>query len=176
MAFSQGFVIVDKALHNLKKFSCGKRDLDTYLARFAVKNMQLGLSRTWVLPIVNEDPKTQKTRVAAYYSLASSTVNRESIPTDKSLPGYPVSVVLLARLAVDKQFSGQRLGEKTLITALRKAMELTDVGLPALGVILDVLDEDALHFYQHYEMFEPFTDDPMRLFVSMNTLKQIPAV
>ncbi len=147
--------------------------MDTYLARFAVKNMQLGLSRTWVLPTVNESSAVQKTRVAAYYSLASSTVDRESLPTDKNLPGYPVSVVLLARLAVDKKFSGQRLGEKTLITALRKAVELTDTGLPALGVILDVLDEDALRFYQHYEMFEPFTDDPMRLFVSMITLKQI---
>lgn len=148
--------------------------MDTFLARFAIKNMQLGLSRTWVLPIVNENPATQKIPIAAYYTLASSTVDRESLPTDKSLPGYPVSVVLLARLAVDKEFSGQRLGEKTLITALRKAVELTDTGLPALGVILDVLDEDALHFYQHYDMFEPFTDDPMRLFVSMNTLKQIP--
>lgn len=176
MALSQEFVIVDKAQHNLKKFNCGKPDMNTYLARFAVKNMQLGLSRTWVLPTVNTDHNTQKTGVAAYYSLASSTVNRESIPTDKRLPSFPVSVVLLARLVVDKEFSGQRLGEKTLITALRKAVELTNTGLPALGVILDVLDEDALHFYQHYDMFEPFTDDPMRLFASMNTLKQIPAV
>ena len=173
MAFSQEFVIVDKARHDLKNFNCGKPDMDTYLARFAVKNMQLGLSRTWVLPTVNENSAVQKTRVAAYYSLASSMLDRESLPTDKNLPGYPVSVVLLARLAVDKIFSGQRLGEKTLITALRKAVELTDTGLPALGVVLDVLDEDALRFYQHYEMFEPFTDDPMRLFVSMNTLKQI---
>jgi GNAT superfamily N-acetyltransferase len=175
LAFSQEFVIVDKAQHDLKKFNCGKPDMDSFLARFAVKNMQLGLSRTWVLPVVNDNPATQKTPVAAYYSLASSTVDRESIPTDKSLPGYPVSVVLLARLAVDKEFSGQRLGEKTLITALRKAVELTNTGLPALGVILDVLDEDALRFYQHYEIFESFTDDPMRLFVSMNTLRQIPA-
>jgi hypothetical protein len=50
---------------------------------------------------------------------------------------------------------------------------LTEAGLPALGVILDVLDEDALRFYQHYELFESFTDDPMRLFVSMHVLKQM---
>ena len=176
MAFSQEFVIVDKAQHDLKIFKCGKPDMDIFLARFAVKNMQLGLSRTWVLPMINKNPASQKTPIAAYYSLASSTVDRESLPTDKSLPRYPVSVVLLARLAVDKEFSGQRLGEKTLITALRKAVELADTGLPALGVILDVLDEDALRFYQHYDMFEPFTDDPMRLFVSMNTLKQVSTI
>ena len=62
-------------------------------------------------------------------------------------------MVLLTKLAVDKQFKEQRLGEKTLITALRKSLELTDTGLPALGVILDVSDADALGFYQHHEMF-----------------------
>ncbi len=170
MAFLQEFVLVDKAQHDLKKFSCGKPDMDTFLARFAVKNMQLGLSRTWVLPVAEEAAKAQ---IAAYYSLASSTVNRESIPTDKHLPGYPASVVLLARLAVDQQFTKQRLGEKTLITALRKAVELTTTGLPAIGIILDVLDDEALGFYQHFEMFKPFTDDPMRLFVPMNALKQL---
>jgi len=170
LAFLQEFVLVDKTQHDLKRFSCGKPEMDTFLARFAVKNMQLGLSRTWVLPVAEEAAKAQ---IAAYYTLASSTVNRESIPTDKSLPGYPVSVVLLARLAVDQQFARQRLGEKTLVTSLRKAVELTTTGLPAIGLILDVLDEDALRFYQHYDMFEPFTDDPMRLFAPMNSLTQL---
>lgn len=147
--------------------------MDQFLARFAVKNDLLGISRTWVLPVTEGDDPLKKAPVAAYYTLASSTVTREEIPTDKTLPGYPVPVVLLARLAVDEQFKGQRLGEKTLITALRKAVELTDAGLPALGLILDVLDEDALGFYQHYEIFEPFTDDPMRLFAPMAVIKQI---
>jgi hypothetical protein len=173
LAFLQEFVLVDHSQHDLKTFNCGKPDMNMFLARFAAKNMRLGLSRTWVLPVVAEDQQPRKAQIAAYYSLASSTVKREDIPSDKSLPGYPVPIVLLARLAVDEQFKGQRLGEKTLITALRKSVELTDTGLPALGVILDVLDQDALGFYQHYEMFEPFTDDPMRLFVSMHTLKQI---
>ncbi|MCU7923106.1 MAG: GNAT family N-acetyltransferase [Candidatus Thiodiazotropha sp. (ex Dulcina madagascariensis)] len=173
MAFSQEFVLADRTQHNLKAFNCGKPDMNLFLARFAVKNMQLGLSRTWVLPVVDEDQQPQKAQIAAYYSLASSTVKREEIPADKSLPGYPVPVVLLARLAVDEQFKGQRLGEKTLITALRKSVALVDIGLPALGVVLDALDEDALRFYRHYEIFEPFTDDPMRLFASMRTLRQI---
>ena len=144
-----------------------------FLARFAVKNMRLGLSRTWVLPVVAEDPQPKKSQIAAYYSLASSTVMKEEIPSDKNLPGYPVPVVLLARLAVDEQCKEQRLGEKSLITALRKSVELTNSGLPALGVILDVLDEDALGFYKRYKMFEPFTDNPMRLFVPMHILRQI---
>lgn len=172
MALRQVFVPVDHTRHNLKGFRCGKPGMDEFLARFAIKNRKLGLCSTWVLP-ADENPQPQKATIAAYFTLASSTVTREEIPTDKTLPGYPVPVVLLARLAVDERFKGRRLGEKTLITALRKSVELTERGLPTLGLILDVLDEDALGFYRRYEMFEPFTDDPMRLFVSMHILKQI---
>ena len=82
-------------------------------------------------------------------------------------------MVLLGRLAVDQRFQGQRLGEKTLVSALRHSVTLTERGLPAMGLILDVLDEDALAFYQRFELFQPFTDDPMRLFVPMKVVEQI---
>lgn len=144
--------------------------MNQFLARFAAKHMELGISSTWVL--ADECP-AQKIPVVAYFTLSAATVTREEIAFDKSLPRYPVPVVLLARLAADHRYQGQGVGEKTLITALRKSVELTHSGLPALGVILDVLDEDALSFYQRYEIFEPFTDDPMRLFVPMTVLQQI---
>lgn len=148
--------------------------MDTFIARFAFKHQELGISSTWVLPLI-EDPQPDKAKIAAYYTLSSGTVTREEIPFGKSLPAYPLPVVLLAKLAVDNKFqrSKDRIGEKTLITALRKSVELTDAGLSALGLILDVLDEEAIVFYQRYEMFEAFSDDPMHLFVSMNTLRHV---
>ena len=173
MVFLQEFVLADHTKQDLKRFNCGKPEMNIFLSRFAIKNMRLNLSRTWILPVVSEDHPPQKTQIATYYTLASSTIMREEIPSGKRLPGYPVPIVLLARLAVDEQFQRDRLGEKTLISALQKSVELTEAGLPALGMILDVLDEDALRFYQHYELFESFTDDPMRLFVSMHVLKRI---
>jgi ribosomal protein S18 acetylase RimI-like enzyme len=127
---------------------------------------------TWVLPSAKMIVG-QKTPVAAYYTLASCTVTRGEIPADKRLPGYPVPVVLLARLAVDRHFQGQRLGEKTLVSALRHSVSLTERGLPAMELILDVLDEDALAFYQRFNLFQPFTEDPMRLFVPMTIVQQI---
>jgi len=148
--------------------------MDTFLARFAAKHGKLGISSTWVLPIVSaNDATAQKVPVAAYYTLSSATVKREDIPFKKSLPSYPVPVVLLARLAVSNSYQGKRLGEKTLITALRKSVELTKNGLPAIGLILDVLDQSAVEFYQRYEIFEPFTENPMRLFVPMQVLNKI---
>ena len=144
--------------------------MNRFLARFAARHMALGISSTWVLC---EKSDAQKAPVAAYYTLATATVTREEIPFSKGLPHYPVPVVLLARLAVDQRYQGQGIGEKTLVSALRKNVELTGNGLPALGTVLDVLDADALGFYRHYEMFEPFTDDPMRLFAPMAVLRQI---
>ena len=81
--------------------------------------------------------------------------------------------MLLARLAIDQQHQGKGLGAKILISALRHAVQLTDQGLPAFGLMLDILDEQALSFYQHFDFFEPMTDDPMRLFASMNSLRNI---
>lgn len=144
--------------------------MDSFLGRYTARNMRLGISRTWVLPVDGEQAKAE---VAAYFTLASSTVRREDIPSKVNLPGYPVPVVLLARQAVSKQFQRQRLGEKTLISALRMAAELSRNGLAAIGLVLDVLDDEAPGFNQSYEIFGPFSDDPRRLFVPIRVLEQI---
>lgn len=170
MKLCQSFVPVDKTKHLIKNFDCGKPDMNTFLSRFAEKHAKLGLSRTLVLPVESE---ASKVPVAAYYTLAASTVSRQDIPVTQNLPRYPVPVALLARLAIDVNFQGKRLGEKSLVYALRHAVRLCDEGLPALGVILDVLDEDALGFYQRFDFFHAFTSDPMRLFVPMAALRQI---
>jgi hypothetical protein len=166
----QAFVPVNKQSHLLKKFDCGKEDMNFFLSRFSVKHAQLGLSRTFVLPV---DDDTDKRIVSAYYTLAMSTVSPKKLPIKKSLPNYKIATVLLARLAVDINFQGRRLGEKSLVTALRHSVKLCDDGLPAMGLILDVLDDDALAFYQRFDFFRPLTDDPMRLFVPMNALREI---
>jgi len=145
--------------------------MNLFLSRFAVKHAKLGLSRTLVLPEASSS--SDKKFIAAYYTLAASTVFQQEIPAGQSLPRYPLPVALLARLAIDIQNQGNRLGEKTLIYALRHAVRLCDEGLPAYGLVLDVLDEEALRFYQRFDFFHCFTDDPMRLFVPMTVLRKI---
>ena len=171
MALLAAFVQADARLHDLKSFDCGKASLNEYLRRYAIRNSELGLSRTWVLPEQSLQPKAP---VAAYFTLAASTVLRADLPaTVSSLPAYPVPVVILARLGVSLTQQKQQLGAKTLVQALRTARELSERGLPAFGVILDVLDDDALQFYQHMGMFSPLTDQPMRLFIAMETVRQL---
>ncbi len=168
MAFIQKIECLDKVRHDVKNFDCGKPAMNQFLSRFAAKHAELGLSSTWVLL---KERDAEKLPIAAYYSLASATVSRASIPTKQSLPTYPIPVVMLARLAIAKQHQGKGLGAKILIGALRHAVQLTQQGLPAYGLILDAIDEQALAFYQYFEFFEPMPDNPMRLFVGMGSLQ-----
>ena len=172
MALAQEFRLLDRAQHDVRSLDCGKPAMNEFLSRHAAKHARQGLSTTYVLA---EDTASAEARapIAAYFTLASTTAQREDLPTSVSLPRYPVPVVLLARMAVDQRRQGQRLGEKTLVAALRKAAELTRLGLPAFGLVLDVLDEDALGFYQKFDFFQPFSGNPMRLFVPMQALRQV---
>lgn len=170
MAFIQNLVVLNKLHHDVKNFDCSNDAMNQFLQRFASKHTDLGLSSTWVLL---EESSLDKLPIAAYYTLASTTVQRATLPVKYSLPSYPIPVVMLARLAIAKQHQGKGLGAKILISALRHAVDLTKKGLPAYGVILDVIDDKALKFYQHFEFFEAMTDNPMRLFVSMKSLDMI---
>lgn len=145
--------------------------MNVFLSRFAIKHAKLGLSKTLVLPV--DDNVANKKSIAAYYTLAVATVNRQDIPSAENLSRYPVPVAMLARLAVDVKFQGKQLGEKSLIYALRHAVRLCDEGLPAYGLVLDVLDNDALKFYQRFNFFHSFTNNPMRLFAPINAIRKI---
>lgn len=136
--------------------------------------MALNLNRTYVLlnPAIQ---LSKKASIAAYYTLAHQTVVRAEIPNQNGLPRYPVPVVLLAQLGADMKFRGRGLGAKTLIRALRHAYwtATSPNGIPSVGVVLDVLDEDALKFYQSFDFFMPLTDKPMKLYVPMGSLEAI---
>ncbi len=159
---------------NVKSFDCGKDAINTYLRRYAAKNMALNLNRTFVLPYASED-SSGKSHVAAYYTLAHQSLVREQLPDPSRLPRYPVPVILLAQLGIDRRFHRQGLGAKTLVHALRHACQIASKpnGIPALGTVLDVLDQEALGFYRSFDFFLPLTDNPMKLYVPMASLETL---
>ncbi len=173
MAQQPTFVAVDYTNQDVRRFRCGKPQMDTFLCRYAAKNAELGISKTWVL--LDEDKgEKKKFPVVAYYTLTVGTVSRETLPgVFKELPSYPVPITLLARLAVSENYQKRGVGVKTLVTALRQAVILKDKGLPSIGVVLDVLDDNALSFYNHFDVFHAFSNNPMRLFVPMQVIQQL---
>ena len=166
------FLPLDPSAVNVKSFDCGKDAINTYLRRYAAKNTALNLNRTFVLPYTSEE-SSEKYHVAAYYTLAHQTLVREELPDPSRLPRYPVPVILLAQLGIDQRFHRQGLGAKTLVHALRHAYQIAcnPNGIPALGVVLDVLDQEALAFYRSFDFFLSLTNNPMKLFVPMASLE-----
>lgn len=169
MQFNQEFVSLDKSSHDLKKFDCGKPVMNEFLHRYASKNAKLGLSKTWVL--LDIGATSAKLPIVSYFTLSALTVEPSQFTAN--LPRYGVPTTLLARLAVDKNYQGQHLGVRTLLSALAKAVQLHQNGLPSYAVILDVLDDEALAFYQKFEFFQqlPSLDGKMQLFVPMTVLE-----
>jgi|SRR5690554_2096690 len=171
MALPNYFVPLDKSKHDLKSFDCGVQLMNEYLSRFATNHQKKRLNATFVLEsdaIING-----KIEIVAYYTLANSTVHKQQVPIKTSLPPYPLPVILLARLAVSQSHQGQAIGSKALVYALRHAYRLNETGLPSVGLVLDVLNDEALKFYQQFEFFKVMTEKPKRLFVSMASLADL---
>ena len=147
-------------------FDCQKPALDNYLRTMALQQQKRGLGRTSVA-VYEDDPE-----VMGYYTLAASKVAFESWLEDQKLPpnmGAPT--ILLARLAVNHRCKGQKLGEFLLYHAMWRARSAAqNIGAVALEV--DVLDEDALSFYQKYG-FEVLADHPLHLFLTMDTIRKL---
>lgn len=141
--------------HDLAQFSCGKAELDDWLRRYALVNHQVGGSRTFVT--------CEGQTVRGFYSLAVSSIEFEhaSSKVRKGLGRYPISVILIARLAVDATVQGKRVGESLLIDALARSLSVAEqVGVRA--VLVHALDEDARGFYERYD-FERSPTNPFHL-------------
>jgi GNAT superfamily N-acetyltransferase len=139
---SSTVVELDKSLHDRKAFDCGIEELNRFLKGFAVRHRDAGISKAMLLP-ASED----ESHICCYYTLTHSEIKRESLPKSlaKKLPFYPIPVMLIAQLAVDKDAQGQGLGKVALIRAMEHAYEVNKY-LPSFAVIVDALDHGVEGF------------------------------
>jgi GNAT superfamily N-acetyltransferase len=148
-----------------KGFDCGKPALNDFLRALVGQYEKRNLGRTYVA-LQGED-----CRVLGYYTLASGEIEAKSLPANQAnkLPRHAVPVVLLARLAVDQSVHGRGSGSFLLRDAMIRSLDLSEkLGIHA--VVVDALDAQAKTFYERFG-FMPLTDDEMRLFLSMNTIR-----
>jgi GNAT superfamily N-acetyltransferase len=143
--------------HNRSQFQSGSGDLDLWLRQTAQQHQKRGISKTFVA-VDDAAP----TRVLGFYALTACEVLTQELPTDlsKRLP-RKIPGIRLGRLAVDRNFQGQGLGELLLMDAIRRSrLVLEHVGVHALFV--DAKDAKAAAFYQKYGL-RSLPDQPLQL-------------
>jgi GNAT superfamily N-acetyltransferase len=145
--------------HRIDAFDCGEPVLDEWLRKRALGNQTSGASRTFVVADASG-------RVMGYYALAAGAVARETATSAvrRNMPD-PVPVLVLGRLAVDRQAQGMKLGASLLQDAVKRAIGVSaDAGIRAL--LVHALSEPAKQFYVHYG-FQASTLHPMTLMMRL---------
>lgn len=125
-------------------FDCGAPSLNEWLRSRAVRNEAAGASRTFV----SIDADTGA--VAGFYCLSASSLRHEDAPggVRRNMPD-PISVILIGRLAVDKNYKGRGLGASLLKDAILKGLEASRI-IGARAFIVDALDDAAESFYRKF--------------------------
>jgi GNAT superfamily N-acetyltransferase len=151
------------ASHRVDDFACGEPLLDDWLRRRALANQATGASRTFV--VADQDGP-----VLGYYAMAAGAVSRvlATGSVRRNMP-EPVPVLVLGRLAVDRQAQGRHLGAALLKDAVSRAVAVAgNAGVRAL--LVHALNDGARRFYEHYG-FRPSPTDPLTLMLVLGHLK-----
>jgi predicted N-acetyltransferase YhbS len=129
--------------HQVNSFKCGELILDEWLKRRALANQTSGASRTFV---VTNDAQ----QVMGYYALAAGAVaHQEATRVIRQNMPNPIPVMILARLAVDMQAQGMKLGASLLQDALQRCVQISyNTGVRAM--LVHALHDSARQFYEYY--------------------------
>lgn len=144
--------------HNTSDFSCTIPSLDDWLKRRAKQNQISGASRTYVTTIGN--------KIVGYYCLASGALalGEAPNPVRRNMPD-PVPMVILGRLAVDKNYHGYGLGTALLQDAFFRTKQASGI-LGIRGLLVHAISQEAKSFYEHHGFVASGTQ-PMTLILSI---------
>ena len=150
--------------HDVRNFDCGNTALNEFLIKYALSNTSAGIARTYVTTPVDQPT------VAGYFSIAAGSVERATVPerVAKGTPQHPIPVALLARLAVDLKFQGQKIGPGLLKHALLKILEASRV-IGIRAVLVHAKNQRGADFYAKYG----FIPSPIDSFHMMLMMKDV---
>lgn len=160
-----GFRIEKLARHHaVDAFDCGEDALNRFLWRFALSSQLASTAQTYV--------GLADASVVGFYTLVVSEVACADAPErlTKGIARHPVPLMLLARLAVDRNWQGKGLGAGLLKDVMRRTVQAADIaGIRTLAV--HAKDEVARAFYRRFDFIDSPTD-PLHLFLLLKDLRR----
>lgn len=157
-----------KKTHNRSNFNCSNSDLNDYLKELISQDISRDGTQAYIIRESDYD------RILGFYTLSATSIlideinpaHLKKLARYKTLPG-----ILVGRLAVDTSMQGQKIGEKLLIDALERSLNLSkQLGISA--VIVEAKTVNAAKFYKRYEFLE-FASLSTKLYLPLNTIKQL---
>lgn len=134
------------AQHDVSRFENGKHpSLDAWLKNRALTSEGLS-ARTYVVC-----PRDAPQRVIGYYAISTAMEQRLSLPTAKIRRSMPdqVPLLLMGRLAIDREYQGKGLGADLLHDGVRRCLEVSEIA-GVRAIITHAIDDDAVRFYERY--------------------------
>jgi len=130
-----------QADHDLSRFDCGESSLDDWLRRRARQNEESGASRTYGVC-------ARGNRVVGYYALAVGAVAHADAPgrVKRNMP-EALPVMVLGRLAVDREFQGRRVAHGLLRDAVLRTLQASAIA-GVRAILVHAISDDARRFYE----------------------------
>lgn len=128
-------------------FQSGDEQLDLFFRRYAGQNQfRHHIGATYVA--------LESETIRGFATVTVGHVEIEDLPPSlrKKLPDYPLPILRLARLAVDRNAQGMGVGENLMRTVFSVAMELRKK-LGCVGVVVDA-KRGAENYYSRYGFVE----------------------
>jgi GNAT superfamily N-acetyltransferase len=152
------------AEHNeLDEFSSGEASLDDWLKKRARANHAGGASRVFVT--------CEGNRVAGYYSLSSSSIVNDTVPGRfRNMPD-PIPVVLLGRLAIDKEWQGQGIGRSLFRDAAMRVFQAAEA-IGVRGIVVHAISDEARKFWNAIG-FSECPHEPLTLVVTLQDIRAL---
>lgn len=154
--------------HLTDEFDCGSDAQDNWLRRHA---LQADLTESTKVRVVT---RSGERRVVGYYALSAGSVELADAPerVRKGMPRYPVPVIVLTRLGVDRGEQGRGLGRALVKDAMLRA-EAASHSIGARALLVHCETPDAKAFYRRLiPDFAESPTDPLHLYLLMSDLRR----
>jgi predicted N-acetyltransferase YhbS len=160
---SQSLILAPERLHaqhDVSQFDNGKHpSLDAWLKNRALPSEGMS-ARTYVICA-----RAAPQRVVGYYAISTAMEQRISLPNAKIRRAMAdqVPLLLIGRLAVDREYQGKGFGADLLFDGVRRCLEASEIA-GVRAIITHAIDDDAVRFYERHGFLQcPLGDRVMLL-------------